>query len=231
MTLTIGNSPPSASCNSGQGTYQAGVDVVTLEASAADFDGDVVCWTWSNGATVLASGMQGTAAGGAPVALPQVILSTGVGADLEVDLHTLTLTIDDGANAVASCTVEVNVVDTQSPSLAPVSDCSILWPPNHQMGPVTIQANASDSGGGPVLLGATVTSNEDPKKNGSGNTVPDWTEPQIDQATGTITLSLRAERSGRGTGRVYTVTIMAVDALGNTSTASVTCSAPHDRGQ
>ena len=59
---------------------------------------------------------------------------------------------------------------------------------------ITIQANASDSSGGPVLVAAQVASSEDPEKDGSGNTVPDWTTPVVDQATGIITLSLRAER-------------------------------------
>ncbi len=76
-----------------------------------------------------------------------------------------------------------------------------------------------------------MASSEDPEKDGSGNTVPDWTTPVVDQATGIITLSLRAERSGRGTGRIYSVTITATDSVGNTSTATVTCVAPHDRGQ
>ena len=40
---------------------------------------------------------------------------------------------------------------------------------------------------------------------------------------------LRAERSGRGTGRVYTVTYRAQDACGNAATASATVEVPHSR--
>ena len=68
-------------------------------------------------------------------------------------------------------------------------------------------------------------------KNGSGQTIPDFTEPVIDQSTGTITLQLRAERSGKGPGRTYTITITATDVAGNQSITVVTLEAPHDMGQ
>ncbi|HYY99628.1 MAG TPA: hypothetical protein VE642_13595, partial [Pyrinomonadaceae bacterium] len=42
---------------------------------------------------------------------------------------------------------------------------------------------------------------------------------------------LRAERSGKGSGRVYTVTYRARDAAGNTTTVSTQVSVPHDRGK
>jgi hypothetical protein len=42
-------------------------------------------------------------------------------------------------------------------------------------------------------------------------------------------VSLRAERAGSGTGRIYTVTITAKDAAGNTSTATTAVSVPHNK--
>jgi hypothetical protein len=42
-------------------------------------------------------------------------------------------------------------------------------------------------------------------------------------------VELRAERSGSGQGRVYTVTITASDLSGNQSTATVDVRVPHDR--
>ena len=48
--------------------------------------------------------------------------------------------------------------------------------------------------------------------------------------TGDLTLELRAERSGRSKeGRVYTITVQCADASGNSSTAEVTVTVPHDQ--
>jgi hypothetical protein len=46
---------------------------------------------------------------------------------------------------------------------------------------------------------------------GDGDMTPDWTEPIIDQETGTITLKLRRERSGSGNGRICTITVTTID--------------------
>jgi hypothetical protein len=43
---------------------------------------------------------------------------------------------------------------------------------------------------------------------GDSDKSSDWTGPNIDQVKGIITLQLRAERSGKGNGRIYTVTII-----------------------
>ena len=60
---------------------------------------------------------------------------------------------------------------------------------------------------------------------GDGNTSPDW------EITGDLTLDLRAERSGQGDGRVYTITIECTDASGNPSAKDVTVIVPHDQGK
>ena len=74
-------------------------------------------------------------------------------------------------------------------------------------------------------------SNEPQEGLGDGDTAPDWTEPVIDQANGVISLQLRAERSGSGDGRVYTIAITATDNSGNSSTAPVEIIVPHDKGK
>jgi hypothetical protein len=59
---------------------------------------------------------------------------------------------------------------------------------------------------------------------GSGNTSPDWI------ITGPHTVQLRAERSGNGHGRVYSISIQATDAFGNQSATNVvTVTVPHNR--
>jgi hypothetical protein len=93
---------------------------------------------------------------------------------------------------------------------------------------IVITANASDNGNN-VTLSAQISSNETPE-GGKDDLSPDWTEPVINQATGIITFQLRAERSGRGDGRVYTISITAVDGSGNSSCVIVKIIVPHDKG-
>jgi hypothetical protein len=70
-----------------------------------------------------------------------------------------------------------------------------------------------------------VSSNEPVNGLGDGDTAPDWV------ITGALTLQLRAERSGTGTGRVYTVQVSCVDDAGNVATATVGVSVVHDQGK
>ena len=128
-----------------------------------------------------------------------------------------------------SSQVIVEIVDTTVPTISPVANKNILWPPNHQMEDIIIEANAFDNSGMPVNLSVEVTSNEPMEGTGDGDTGPDWTTPDIDQVTGTIYLQLRAERSGGGSGRVYTIIITATDDSGNSSTSSVEIIVSHDK--
>lgn len=149
---------------------------------------------------------------------------------LGLGVHILTLTVSDGINTPVSGDITAEVIDSTAPTLSPEPDKSILWPPNHQMVNITIVTHASDNNG-PPTLSAAVTSNEPQNGLGDGDTTPDWTTPVINQATGVITLQLRAERSGSGDGRVYTIAITATDASGNSSTADVKIVVPHDKGK
>ena len=49
--------------------------------------------------------------------------------------------------------------------------------------------------------------------------------------TGPLTLNLRAERSGTGSGRVYTIIVSCTDDAGNTSTRATQVLVPHDKGK
>ncbi len=44
-------------------------------------------------------------------------------------------------------------------------------------------------------------------------------------------MQVRADRSGRGDERVYTISATATDLTGNTATATGTCTVPHDERQ
>ena len=138
--------------------------------------------------------------------------------------------MSDGIQTVSAVTTVI-VIDSSAPSLAPTASTNILWPPNGEMTTVTIKADAYDNSGGPVMLSVLVTSNEPSKTDKDGNVIPDFSVISIDQATGVITLLLRASRLGNGGGRVYTVAVTAVDGSGNSSTAEVIIQAPHDMGR
>lgn len=100
----------------------------------------------------------------------------------------------------------------------------LLWPPNHNLVNVEITASVSDDQDpAPSFRVVSVTSNEPENGLGDGDVAPDWI------VTGDHTLKLRAERSGLGSGRVYTVRIEARDAAGNASTADVVVNVPHSK--
>jgi uncharacterized repeat protein (TIGR03803 family) len=122
----------------------------------------------------------------------------------------VTLTVTDNHGASASCTATVTVVDTSPPTINDVAVTpNVLWPPNHKMVGVTVNyAAADDCGAASNVL--SVTSNEVP--NGSG---PDWVIEDDHH------VQLRAERSGAGTGRVYTITVISTDNAGNSSSKTV----------
>jgi len=105
------------------------------------------------------------------------------------------------------------------------ADPAVLWPPNKKMVDVVIMTDAWDDSGEPVELTAEVSSNEP-----QDDSEADWTDPLIDPDSGMVLLQLLADRSGKGSGRVYTVMITAIDSSGNKSRpAKVEIKVPHDQ--
>ena len=82
----------------------------------------------------------------------------------------------------------------------------------------------------PTVVLTSVTSNEpdNDKGKGDGNTVNDIQGAEI--GTEDYEFQLRAERAGKGEGRVYTIDYTATDASGNSASASATVVVPHDMG-
>jgi hypothetical protein len=224
MILSIENTAPH-SAPGGGGVYAVGTDV-TLVGDVSDYDGDILVYQWIEDATAFCSGNVQTVAEGTPVMVPDCIAS-----NLSLGTHIITLRADDGLNAPDSNSVSVEVVDTTVPTLEPVANYYLLWPPNHVMVDIVIEANASDNSGLLPTLSATVASNEPIDGLGDGDMSPDWTALSIDQTSGTISLQLRRERSGSGNGRVYTVTITATDNSGNSSSTAIDIIVPHDKSK
>ena len=224
VAVTVINSPPNPA-PAGGGVCEMNSQF-PLNGQISDYNGDIVEYEWSEGGMLLFEGTIQTIYGGTPVNLPEHSYQCAT-----LGVHTVTLSASDGMNLPVAASISINVTDTTAPTLAPVPDKNILWPPNHKMVTVTIQANARDNSGGPVTLSAVVYSNEPQDGLGDGDVSPDWTESVIDQVNGIITLQLRAERSGAGNGRTYTIMITGRDSSGNTSQAKVEIIVPHDKGK
>ena len=107
--------------------------------------------------------------------------------------------------------------DNASPSQA------LLWPPNHNLVPITIDVADSDGDSVTVTIDGIQQDEElDAKGNGDGNTSPDGV---IDNDTANV----RAERNGTGDGRVYEISFTADDGNGGSCTGSVIVGVPHDK--
>jgi len=114
-------------------------------------------------------------------------------------------------------------VDTQGPTVSAVTaSTQTLWPPNHTLRDVALTYTASDDCPGSLTTSVSVTSNEPLNGTGDGDTSPDWVV--VDDHH----VKLRAERAGTGSGRIYTVTVTAVDKCGNTSKSSTTVVVAHN---
>ena len=125
----------------------------------------------------------------------------------------------DDDNAVVIVTPDKTPPDLAAMTVTP----NVLWPPSHKMTNVTVDPKAEDACGVAISQIVSVTSNEPSNHLGDGNTSPDI------ETTGDVTLKLRAERSGLGNGRVYTITVQSTDVNGNSSMGSVDVTVPHSK--
>jgi len=124
-----------------------------------------------------------------------------------------------------SARVETQVVDTTAPELTLSVTPSTLWPPNHKFVPIVVTVDVSDAcDTTPDIRLVSITSNEAPDAPGSGNTNPDVSGAAF--GTDDRQFELRAERSGNGSGRTYSITYEAEDASGNVTTRTVTVKVP-----
>jgi pimeloyl-ACP methyl ester carboxylesterase len=120
------------------------------------------------------------------------------------------------------------VADTTPPTLMVAVSPATLWPVNHLLIPITATISVTDDvDQNPSVELLSITANEPVNGTGDGNTVGDIAG--ADFGTDDRAFSLRAERSGTGTGRIYTITYRARDAAGNTTTASATVTVPHNQ--
>lgn len=106
------------------------------------------------------------------------------------------------------------------------ADPSSLWPPNHRLRPVHL-SGATDPDGDPVTIVIDGVSQDEPVDGkGDGHTSPDSV---ISAAADTVLL--RAERRGRGKGRVYAVSFSATDGRGGSCSGTTRVSVAKNRGR
>ena len=138
---------------------------------------------------------------------------------------TVTCTANDAAGQAGTAAFTVQVQDTTAPIIGTVTpNPGSLWPPNHKMVNVTVVANATDLRTPPVCTIAGATSSEPDNGQGDGDTAGD-----IGPFSG-LGISLRAERGGKGSGRVYTLTVSCTDGI-NASTKTATVTVPKSQGK
>jgi Beta-1,4-xylanase len=135
----------------------------------------------------------------------------------------------DAAGHTGSVTATVSNIDKTAPVLKLAADPGVLFPPNHKLVPVRLTWEAADEGSGIASVKlVSVTSNEPDHGRGGGDKPEDIQGADIGTADEIILL--RAERSGQGNGRIYTIVYEAADLAGNVARAEVEVKVPHSAG-
>ena len=207
-TPPIGDAGPDqiveCACNTDEGTK------VTLDGTSSyDADGDLLTYTWTG--PFVESPTHG--------ATPTVTLESGCPGE-----YVITLIVNDGTEGSESDEVVITVVDTTPPEFALSVNPTKLWPANHKMVLITPTWTVSDKcDATPDVSLVSISVNEADDAKGAGNTSDDI------QIGDDGSIYLRAERSGTGNDRVYTITYRAVDDCGNAVVRSATVTVPHDQ--
>jgi len=207
------NQPPTARGGPDQTVECCGTagTQITLDGSASsDPDGDTLSFEWRDAA--------GNVVGSTAVVNLALTLGT----------HSFTLTVNDGKGGASSESVLVTVQDTTPPSPALALSPNVFWPPDHRLVGVTATIQVTDiCDASPTVELASITSNEPDNGLGDGDTASDIQGASF--GTDDRSFFLRAERSGPGTGRIYTVRYRVRDASGNVAVATAQVTVPHNQ--
>ena len=120
--------------------------------------------------------------------------------------------------------VVVGICEATPPAVTVTVDPDSLWPPNHQYVDVTATVEVEDFDSDPTISLISVTSNEPDNGLGDGDTPDDIVI--VDD----FNFQLRAERSGNGDGRIYTITYEVTDDCGNSTIATAEVTVPKNQG-
>jgi hypothetical protein len=218
--IPLQNEPPTITCpepvivecTSSNGTP------VRLPVTVADADGDALTVVWTVNGTPYQTNQ-------VPAGTPTTSATVPFGARFGLGTNEVQVTVTDAKGISTTCMTTVTVQDTTPPVIRRViASPNVLWPPNHKMVPVRISVLATDACCQVRSRIVSVRCNEVVNSTGDGNTSPDW------EITGPLTLKLRAERAGKGTGRIYYITVQSTDCAGNTTMGRTIVTVPHDQG-
>jgi hypothetical protein len=197
-----------------EATSLSGAEVTLNGSDSYDPDGDPLTYTWRENNIIIAG----------PTSSPTSQVTLALGS------HTTELTVADGKGCSDDDEVLINIVDTTPPSLTVAVNPNVLWPPNHKMIAIHATITVSDAvDPNPTFVLTSIVSNEPDNGLGDGDKSNDIQEAEY--GTPDVDFKLRAERSGKGNGRIYTVTYTATDASANSTSTSATVTVPHDMGQ
>ena len=189
---------------------------VTLDGSASTdanstegTNDDIVAFEWFLGDSMIAEG--------------EVVEVT-----LPIGANVVTLKVTDTVGASDTDDVTVTVVDTLPPVVSLSMSPDKLWPPNHKMKTVEAILDIQDCDPNTTVELVSVTSNEPDNGLGDGDTSGDIAGATL--GTDDRSVQVRAERSGTGSGRIYTFVYRVTDSSGNSTEATATVTVPHDMG-
>jgi len=210
---TIECPPPIiAECTSRTGTP------VRVTVKVGDADGDALTVVWRVDGVIYKTNQ-------VPGTKPTTSATVPLNCLFQHGTHDVMVTVTDTKGISATCETTVTVQDTKPPVIRRITRTpSTLWPPNHQMVPVSVAVVATDVCGPVTNRILSVWSSEPENATGDGNTEPDW------EITGALSLNLRAERAGNSTGRTYFITVESTDGAGNSATGRTTVTVPHSQG-
>jgi hypothetical protein len=171
-----------------------------------------------------------TASDTCDASLPPVGNDAPAGSLFPLGTTTVNWSVRDASTNLGTATQTVTIVDTKPPTIDVKLSPAVLWSPDHKLVQITANITVEDKcDPNPSVKLLSIESNEPDNGLGDGDTANDIQGAAI--GTDDRTFLLRAERSGLGTGRVYTVTYEAKDATGNTSTGQATVVVPKSQGR
>jgi sugar lactone lactonase YvrE len=133
---------------------------------------------------------------------------------------------NSGGQVEDSCSFQIVVRGCEPPVIHSISASPrVLWPPNNRLHPVTVTVAATDNCALARCKIISVVGDERKRSPGIGRSGADW------QLTGDLTLNLRAQGSGDGENRIYTIVVECTDASGNASRSTISVTVPHDQGR